>query len=110
VRQLVLLDLTKLHQEKLASLSEFSKLYDLVKNDRNKYVHLIQASGQGLAEMKEKMKILHNEVRQARCWARRAVLYRARCAVPGGRVAAVRYVSRDATDMERPCNGHSERV
>ncbi|KAJ1619217.1 hypothetical protein T492DRAFT_1087320 [Pavlovales sp. CCMP2436] len=62
VRQLVLFDLGKRHHEIRTQLAEFSKLYDLVKNDRNKYVHLIQASGQGLAEMKEKIKILHNEV------------------------------------------------
>lgn len=41
---------------------EFSALYDVVKNERNKYVNLIQASTQALAEMKEKIKILHNEV------------------------------------------------
>ncbi|CAM9167170.1 unnamed protein product, partial [Ectocarpus sp. 8 AP-2014] len=34
----------------------------VVKNERNKYVNLIQASHQALAEMKEKIKILHNEV------------------------------------------------
>lgn len=62
VRQLVLLDLGKRHGEIRAQLADFGALYDLVKNDRNKYVHLIQASGQGLAEMREKLKILHNEV------------------------------------------------
>jgi len=34
----------------------------VVKNERNKYVNLIQASSQALAEMKEKIKILLNEV------------------------------------------------
>ena len=44
-------------------LKEFSALYDVVKNERNKYVNLIQASSQALAEMKEKIKkILQNEV------------------------------------------------
>mmetsp|Transcript_28894 Transcript_28894/g.84706 ORF Transcript_28894/g.84706 Transcript_28894/m.84706 type:complete len:930 (-) Transcript_28894:174-2963(-) len=62
VRQLMLLDLSKKHQEIRARLAEFSKLYDLVKNDRNKYVNLIQESSQALAEMKEKIKILQNEV------------------------------------------------
>merc|ERR1740130_2339177 len=43
-------------------LREFSVLYDVVKNERNKYVNLIQSSSQALAEMKEKIKILQNEV------------------------------------------------
>ena len=34
----------------------------MVKSDRNKYVNQIQASAQALAEMKEKIKILQNEV------------------------------------------------
>ena len=36
--------------------------YDIVKTDRNKYVNQIQSSTQALAEMKEKTKILMNEV------------------------------------------------
>jgi hypothetical protein len=37
-------------------------LYEVVKNERNKYVNLIQSSAQALAEMREKIRILHNEV------------------------------------------------
>ena len=39
-----------------------SVLYDVVKKERNKYVNAIQMSSQALAEMKEKIKILQNEV------------------------------------------------
>ena len=43
-------------------LKEFSALYDVVKNERNKYVSLTQSSSQAHAEMKEKTKILMDEV------------------------------------------------
>ena len=62
VKELLLLDLTKKSHETSHRLREFSVLYDVVKNERNKYVNLIQASSQALAEMKEKIKILQNEV------------------------------------------------
>ena len=62
VKELVILDLSKKHAETAIRLREFSKLYDVVKSDRNKYVNQIQASAQALAEMKEKLKILQNEV------------------------------------------------
>lgn len=62
VKELTILDLTKKCNEVNNRLKEFSALYDVVKNERNKYVNLIQASSQALAEMKEKIKILNNEV------------------------------------------------
>jgi len=62
VKELVIMDLTKKLTETGARLRDFSKLYDMVKSDRNKYVNQIQASAQALAEMKEKIKILQNEV------------------------------------------------
>ncbi|KAJ3073973.1 hypothetical protein HDU98_000197 [Podochytrium sp. JEL0797] len=49
-------------EEPLARLKEFQTLYDIVKNERNKYVNQIQAAAQRAAEMKEKIKILSNEV------------------------------------------------
>ncbi|RLN68730.1 hypothetical protein BBP00_00000781 [Phytophthora kernoviae] len=61
-KELVIFDLAKKWNETTNHLREFSALYDVVKNERNKYVNLIQASTQALAEMKEKIKILHNEV------------------------------------------------
>ncbi|CAN0534603.1 unnamed protein product, partial [Ectocarpus sp. 8 AP-2014] len=62
MKQLVIADLSKRCNDTNNRLKEFSALYDVVKNERNKYVNLIQASHQALAEMKEKIKILHNEV------------------------------------------------
>lgn len=62
VKELTILDLTKKCNEVNNRLKEFSALYDVVKNERNKYVNLIQSSTQALAEMKEKIKILGNEV------------------------------------------------
>ena len=62
VKELVIVDLAKKFSETNNRLKEFSALYDVVKNERNKYVNLIQASSQALAEMKEKIKILQNEV------------------------------------------------
>lgn len=62
VKKLMLLDLSKKCHEVNARLKEFSALYDVVKNERNTYVNAIQASSQALAEMKEKIKILQNEV------------------------------------------------
>ncbi|KAI9339290.1 hypothetical protein BDR26DRAFT_803168 [Obelidium mucronatum] len=49
-------------EEPVARLKEFGALYDIVKNERNKYVNQIQATTQRAAEMKEKIKILSNEV------------------------------------------------
>lgn len=62
MKQLVIADLSKRCNDTNNRLKEFSALYDVVKNERNKYVNLIQASHQALAEMKEKIKILQNEV------------------------------------------------
>lgn len=62
VKQLTILDLTKRCNEISNRLKEFSALYEVVKNERNKYVNLIQSSAQAVAEMREKIRILHNEV------------------------------------------------
>jgi len=62
IKELTIIDLSKGMAETNNKLREFSALYDVVKNERNKYVNLIQASSQALAEMKEKIKILQNEV------------------------------------------------
>ena len=43
-------------------LEDFAKLYDVIKNERNKCVNLIQTSTQRAAEMQEKIKILQNEI------------------------------------------------
>ncbi len=62
MKELIILDLTKRCNELSNRLKEFSALYEVVKNERNKYVNLIQSSAQALAEMREKIRILHNEV------------------------------------------------
>ena len=62
VKELAIIDLSKRHVETGARLREFSKMYDVVKAERNKYVNQIAASAQAVAEMKEKIKILQNEV------------------------------------------------
>jgi chromosome segregation ATPase len=62
VKELTILDATKRSNEISNRLKEFSALYEVVKNERNKYVNLIQSSSQALAEMKEKIRILNNEL------------------------------------------------
>lgn len=62
VKELLILDLTKKQQETEFRLNSFIALYEEVKNARNKYVSQIQSSSQDLAEMKERIKILQNEV------------------------------------------------
>ncbi|CAJ1390757.1 unnamed protein product [Effrenium voratum] len=55
-------DLKKKHQEISQKQKEFCTMYEVVKNERNKYMTHIQKSDQHLSEMKEKFKILSNEV------------------------------------------------
>lgn len=56
------LDLTRRIADVDARLAEYGALYNVVKNERGKYVSLIQASTQAAAEMREKVKILQTEV------------------------------------------------
>ena len=63
MKELMILDLTKRCNEISNRLKEFSALYEVVKNERNKYVNLIQSSTQALAEIREKIRILSNEVK-----------------------------------------------
>jgi hypothetical protein len=62
MRLLSLRDYTKRASETEANLAEFQKLYDVVRKERNRYVNLIQASNQALAEMTEKIRILDSEI------------------------------------------------
>eukprot|EP01052_Picozoa_sp_SAG31_P025663 SAG31_NODE_2263_length_6060_cov_12.232344_2_plen_926_part_00 len=62
VKDIYIADLGKKKAEVKQRWKQFEKLYDLTKNERNKNVNLIQAASQGLAEWKEKIKILQNEV------------------------------------------------
>jgi len=61
-KQLQIQDHQKKFQEMQIKLKDFAKMYDVIKNERNKCVNLIQTSTQKAAEMKEKIKILHNEI------------------------------------------------
>ena len=62
VKELVILDMSKKANEVRSRLKEFSALYDVAKNEKNKYINLLLSSSQTLAEMKEKTRILTNEV------------------------------------------------
>ena len=62
MKELAVLDLTKRCTELSNRLKEFTALYEVVKNERNKFVSLLQSSTQATAEMKEKIRILGNEV------------------------------------------------
>jgi hypothetical protein len=62
VKELNIVDLKKKKKEVVVRLKDFQQLYDLVKTQRNKFVNLIQAMSQSIAELKEKVKILVNEV------------------------------------------------
>ena len=62
IKELLILDLTKKYQETEFKLNSFKALYEEVKSARNKYVNLIQNSSQDLAELKERIKILQNEL------------------------------------------------
>ncbi|BFZ08931.1 hypothetical protein BsWGS_11970 [Bradybaena similaris] len=61
-KKLQIHDHQKKFQEMQLKLKEFAKLYDLIKTERNKCVNLIQTSTQKAAEMREKIKILQNEI------------------------------------------------
>lgn len=62
MKELEEFDLKKKHQEIAQRQKEFCTAYEVVKNERNKYVNQIQTCSQNLSEMKEKLKILQNEV------------------------------------------------
>ncbi|XP_006816366.1 coiled-coil domain-containing protein 146-like [Saccoglossus kowalevskii] len=61
-KKLSILDNKKKYKEMTVRLKEFAKMYDVIKNERNKCVNLIQTSTQKAAEMREKIKILQNEI------------------------------------------------
>ena len=62
VKDLYVADLEKTQEEMSVKLTEYKKLYEFFKDDRNKSVNLIQAAQQSLTEWKEKLKILQNEI------------------------------------------------
>lgn len=62
IKELLILDLRKKQQETELRLNSYKALYEEVKSARNKYVNMIQNSSQDLAELKERIKILGNEL------------------------------------------------
>ncbi|KAJ3296076.1 hypothetical protein HK104_002021, partial [Borealophlyctis nickersoniae] len=62
VKDIAIFDASKRCAEAVNRLKEFATMYDIVKNERNKYLNQIQATMQRAAEMKEKIKILSNEI------------------------------------------------
>ena len=48
--------------KRFLSLREYAQMYDVLKGERNKCVAYIQTTTQKAAEMREKIKILQNEV------------------------------------------------
>lgn len=62
VKNIIILDLSKQSHTIAQRIKEFMQMYDVVKNERNKYVNMIQATQQASAEMKEKTGILQNEI------------------------------------------------
>lgn len=62
IKELELQDLHKTRRHVARHICDFEKLYDLVKNQRNKFVNLIQAAGQSTTEMRDKLKVLMNEL------------------------------------------------
>eukprot|EP00392_Amoebophrya_sp_AT5.2_P002587 g2592.t1 len=61
-KQLEEFDLKKNLSEASDRQKEFCAAYEVVKNERNKYVALIQAASQKLSELRERFKVLGNEI------------------------------------------------
>lgn len=61
-KELMLHDHKKRCLEIQLKQDDFAKLYDVIKNEKNKYVHMIQSSTQKAAELRDKLRVLANEV------------------------------------------------
>ncbi|KAJ3365182.1 hypothetical protein HDU91_002289, partial [Kappamyces sp. JEL0680] len=61
-KEIAIMDSSKRATETQNRVKEFMTLYELVKNERNKYLNQIHSSSQRASEMKEKIKILSNEI------------------------------------------------
>ena len=55
-------DLKRVKRQVMNKVKDFQQLYELVKNQRNKFVALVAVAGQGITELKDKVKILNNEL------------------------------------------------
>lgn len=61
-KHVIVQDLKRTRKEVVRRHNDFQQLYQLVKNQRNKFVSLVAVAGQGIGEFKEKVKILTNEM------------------------------------------------
>ena len=61
-KHVIVQDLKRTRKEVVRRYNDFQQLYQLVKNQRNKFVSLVAVAGQGIGEFKEKIKILTNEM------------------------------------------------
>ncbi|XP_069834159.1 coiled-coil domain-containing protein 146 [Dendropsophus ebraccatus] len=61
-RDLIIGEHKKKNQEVQKRLKEFAKMYDIIRNERNKCVSFIQMATQRAAELREKLKIYGNEM------------------------------------------------
>ena len=61
-KHVIVQDLKRTRKEVARRYNDFQQLYQLVKNQRNKFVSLVAVAGQGIGEFKEKVKILTNEL------------------------------------------------
>ncbi len=61
-KEIIIVDASKRATEACDRVVQFGQLYELVKNERNKYLNLFQSSTQRGMELKEKIKILSNEI------------------------------------------------
>ncbi|KAH6568449.1 hypothetical protein BASA60_008634 [Batrachochytrium salamandrivorans] len=61
-KEINIMDSSKRAAESASRLKDFGSLYELVKNERNKYLNHIQSFSRRGSEMKEKIKILSNEI------------------------------------------------
>ena len=62
IKQLLVADVSKRVYETSNRLKEFLALYEIIKSERNKLLGSIQGGSQVLTEMKEKVRLLLNEV------------------------------------------------
>ncbi|CAH2275721.1 Hypothetical predicted protein [Pelobates cultripes] len=61
-RDIIIGEHKKINQDVQKRLKEFAKMYDVIRNERNKCVSLIQIATQRSAELREKLKIYENEI------------------------------------------------
>lgn len=62
VKEIFIMDLNKRSLTVISQLKHCRKQYEMMKNSRNRYANLVQNTFQALSEMKEKIKIVDNEL------------------------------------------------